>query len=190
MGKISFTKAFFKNPKQIGAIAPSSKFLAEKLVKAVDLRSAKVIVELGAGTGAITKKILEAMPENAVLLSFEINTSLSRHIEEDIKDERLKVINDDARHIAKYLKQYGFEYADCVISCLPLAAFSKDERDKILGAIKHCLADSGKLAQFQYSINDIFALRKVFSKVNLDFEMRNIPPAFIYICSTKGRNID
>ena len=102
----------------------------------------------------------------------------------------MKVINDDARHIAKYLKQYGFEYADCVISCLPLAAFSKDERDKILGAIKHCLADSGKLAQFQYSINDIFALRKVFSKVNLDFEMRNIPPAFIYICSTKGRNID
>lgn len=180
---LELTKEFFKNPKQIGAIAPSSKFLAEKLVKAVDLKSAKIIVELGAGTGTITKKILEIMPENAVLFSFEINCALSRHIEENIKDRRLKVINDDARRIANHLLQFGFRSADCIISCLPLAAFSKEERDGILEVISDCLVDDGKFAQFQYSINDIFALRKIFPKVNLDFEIRNIPPAFIYVCS-------
>jgi phospholipid N-methyltransferase len=178
-------KEFFKTPKQIGAITPSSKFLAEKLVKAVNLESAKVIVELGAGTGTITKKILETMPKNAALLSFEINSSLSRHIEESVKDKRLKIVNDDARYIGKYLKQYSFERADCVISCLPLAGFSKEETNAILGAVSEYLSENGKFAQFQYSVNDIFTLRKIFPKVNLDFEMRNIPPAFIYVCGKK-----
>ena len=189
MGNLSLKKTFglakefFKNPKQIGAIASSSKFLAEKLVKAGNLENAKVIIELGAGTGIITEKILELMPKDAILLSFEINSSLSRHIEENIKDERLRVINDDARHIAEHINKLGFQYIDCVISGLPLAVFSKEERRQILDAIDNCLSKKGKYVQFQYSISDILALKKVFPRVSLDFEMRNIPPAFVYVCS-------
>ena len=176
-------KEFLKKPKQIGAIAPSSKFLAEKLVKASNLENAKVIIELGAGTGIITKKILELMPEDAILLSFEINSLLSRHIEENIKDERLRIINDDARHIAGHINKLGFQYVDCVISGLPLAVFSKEETRQMLDIIDNCLSEEGKYIQFQYSISDMMALKKVFPKVNLDFEMRNIPPAFVYVCS-------
>ena|SRR3989344_4640764 len=183
MEKISLTKAFFENPKQIGAIAPSSKFLAEKLVKAANLGTAKVIIELGAGTGIITKKILEAMPKDAILLSFEINNSLSRHIEENIKDERLKVINNDARYIGEYIDKLGFQHVDCVISGLPLAVFSKEETRQILDVVDNYLSEKGRYVQFQYSISDMHALKKVFSKVDLDFEMRNIPPAFVYVCS-------
>lgn len=186
MSKLSLTKAFFKNPKQIGAIAPSSKFLADRVVKAAGLKNAKVIVELGAGTGIITGKILETMSKEAVLLSFEINHALSRHIEENIIDVRLKVINDDARHISKYINKYGFQYADRVISGLPLAVFSKEERNYLLNEIDNCLNREGEYIQFQYSISDILALKKIFPKVNLMFEMRNIPPAFIYVCLKKN----
>lgn len=187
------TKEFFKNPKQIGAIASSSKFLAEKLVKAAILENTKIIVELGAGTGIITDKILELMPKDAVLLSFEINNFLSRHIKEKIRDKRLMVINDDAANICKYLNEYGFQFADCVISGLPLAVFSKEERNQLLDVINGCLSEGGRYVQFQYSLSDMSALKNVFPKVNLDFEMRNIPPAFIYVCSNninKGRNLD
>ena len=181
--KWGLAKEFFKNPKQIGAIIPSSKFLAEKLVKAGNLENAKVIIELGAGTGIITGKILELMPKDAILLAFEINSSLSRHIEENIKDERLKVINDDARHIIEHINKLGFQCADCVISGLPLAVFSKEETLQILDAVDNCLSEKGKYVQFQYSISDMQALKKVFPKVNINFEMRNIPSAFVYVCS-------
>ena len=179
---LGLAKEFFKNPKQIGAIAPSSKFLAEKLVKAAILKNTKVVVELGAGTGIITEKILELMPKDAVLLSFEINSFLSRHIKEDIKDERLKVINDDAKHIMGHVNKLGFQYADCVISGLPLAVFSKEERSRLLDVIDSCLSERGRYVQFQYSLSDMAALKEIFPKVNLNFEMRNIPPAFIYVC--------
>lgn len=185
-----FVKAFLKNPKQIGAIAPSSKFLAEKLVKAADFENAKVIVELGAGTGIITKQIIKIMPKDAVLLVFEINYLLSRHIKKNIKDKRMVVINDDARHISRYIDNLGFQRADCVISGLPLAIFSKEERNQILNAINDCLDVKGKYVQFQYSFNDIFALKKIFRQVDIDFEMRNIPPAFIYVCSKIFKKVD
>lgn len=67
------------------------------------MENTKVIVELGAGTGIITEKILELMPKDAILLSFEINSFFSRHIKESIQDERLKVINDDAMYIISIL---------------------------------------------------------------------------------------
>lgn len=179
---LGLAKEFLKNPKQIGAITPSSKFLAEKLVKAAVFKNTKVIVELGAGTGIITEKILELMPKDAVLLSFEINSFLSRHIEENIQDERLRVINDDARHIMGHINKFGFQYADCVISGLPLAVFSKEERGQLLDVVDGCLSENGRYVQFQYSLSDMAALKNVFPKVNLNFEMRNIPPAFIYVC--------
>lgn len=51
---------FLKNWKQIGSITPSSNFLSRKMLKGLDISGAKMIVELGAGTGSITKHIIQA----------------------------------------------------------------------------------------------------------------------------------
>ena len=71
--KKTFLKQFLKEKKMVGSIRPSSRFLTEKMLENVDFNSAKVIVELGPGTGVFTKKIIEKMAEDAVLLVFELN---------------------------------------------------------------------------------------------------------------------
>lgn len=57
MQLITFLHEFIKHPKHTGAIAPSSKILARKMVDVIDFNRAKCIVELGPGTGFSRKKL-------------------------------------------------------------------------------------------------------------------------------------
>lgn len=179
---IAFVKSFFKNPLRVGALVPSSPYLAEKMADLVDFSGAKCVVEFGSGTGSVTKKILRRLPENCVLLSFEIEKSFAEQLKKTISDKRLVVINDNAEQLAKYLKKYGYKRADCIISCLPLAFLPNNTTKLILEAAKEFLKDGGYYVQIQYSLSDFNNLKKIFSKVRLGFEIRNFPPAFIYIC--------
>ena len=50
-----FLQAFLKSPRVIASVFPSSSFLERRVVRAADVGSARAVVELGAGTGGITR---------------------------------------------------------------------------------------------------------------------------------------
>lgn len=55
----SFVSQYIVKPRTVGAIFPSSKYLAAKMVKDIDFSTSSYIVELGAGTGVFTDQLLE-----------------------------------------------------------------------------------------------------------------------------------
>ena len=63
-GRLVFIQEFLKHPLQIGSIIPSSRFLERRIVAAAGIASANVVVELGSGTGGITRALLRAMPQH------------------------------------------------------------------------------------------------------------------------------
>ena len=65
--------SFMKKPKEIGAIAPSSKFLTNEIIKSIDFSNSDCIVELGPGLGTFTKPLLKKANPKTKLLCFEIN---------------------------------------------------------------------------------------------------------------------
>jgi phospholipid N-methyltransferase len=69
----SILEQFLHSAKYTGAVAASSRYLAKKMVERAGLAGAKVIVELGPGTGAITRYILKNKPSGARFITFEIN---------------------------------------------------------------------------------------------------------------------
>ena len=73
MKNLSFIYQFFINPRSVGAIWPSSKFLANKMVQGINFQDAKNIVEFGPGTGAFTEKILERTSSNKTIVLIESN---------------------------------------------------------------------------------------------------------------------
>lgn len=182
MKKLDFIKALMKNPVSVGALMPSSKFLVEKMIEFSDLKNTKCIVEFGAGTGVITQKILSKMSPDTTLFCFEIDEDLVKILNKNIKDSRVKIIHDGAENFYKYIIEQGFEYADRIISGLPLAFLSKELRNKILKLSEEYLRDDGILVQFQYSLASLPDFKKFFPGVLIDFELLNIPPAFIYVC--------
>ncbi|MCE2743089.1 MAG: methyltransferase [Fluviicola sp.] len=180
--KKTFLKQFWKEKKMVGSIRPSSRFLTEKMLENVDFNSAKVIVELGPGTGVFTKKIIEKMAEDAVLLVFELNDNFFTLLKSSINDKRVILIHDSAEKIDEYLMMNNLHAADTVISSLPFANFPEELRDSIISKSHSALSNSGKFIQFQYSIQSKKILKDIYSSVSISFTPLNFPPAFVYTC--------
>lgn len=180
--KRTFIKQFWKEKKMIGSMVPSSRFLAQKMLENVDFENARIIVELGPGTGVFTDLIIEKMHPDAQLLVFELNENFHHRLAHRITDKRVHCIHDTAEKVQDYLKKIGHEKADVVISSLPLSNFSKELRHSILSAMEQALQDTGQYIQFQYSLQSKKQIKQFFETVNIDFTALNFPPAFVYSC--------
>lgn len=176
-----FLKSFLKNPLRTGSIVQSSPILADKMLSKIDFGNTKCIVELGGGAGIITKKILKKMREDCALLCFEIEEKLASKLKR-IDDPRLIIIHDSAEKIDIYLKKYGFQKADCIISGLPLASLPPRTSRTILKSIYAYLPSGGQYIQFQYSLAHLRQIKYLFSSVAISFVFLNFPPAFVYVC--------
>jgi phospholipid N-methyltransferase len=173
-----FTFEGLKNLKQTGSLFRSSKGLANELTRTVDDSEDLVIVELGAGDGIITKRILGKISPSSELHAFEINESFKKHLNK-IEDDRLKT---HFSCVSELIFKFKMNQVDCVISCLPLANLDQPFKEQLISDIKHILKPGGDLIQYQYSINDMRFFKHNFSNMQTSFFARNIPPAFIYSC--------
>ena len=179
--KNSLLRSFVKNPLRTGSVVQSSPILAKKMLEKIDFQNTKCIVELGGGAGIITKKILKKMHKKCILLCFEIEPALASKLKR-IDDSRLMVINDSAEKIDFYLKYYGFQKADCIVSGLPLASLPPKTSRSILKNIYAHLPSGGQYVQFQYSLQSLRQIKYLFSSVAISFVLLNFPPAFVYVC--------
>lgn len=134
------------------------------------------IVEFGAGTGVVTKSLLKEMNSESKLLSFEINSQFIKELQK-IDDERLQIIHDGAENLQNHLDG---KQADIIISTLPLAMLDKDLTKDILSEVKKNLCNGGKYIQIQYSLFSKKLLEQELGAVNVDFQLLNLPPTFIY----------
>ena len=181
MSKRDFFSAFLKQGNTVGAVAPSSKFLVKKMVEPIDFSTVKCIVEYGPGTGTITLELLKRMPEDSILLAFEINREFCDKLAE-INDPRIKIISDSAEHLAEYLIQNKIEKVDYIVSSLPFAMIPNSIVKNILSVTKKVLGTTGTYIQYQYSLNALRKLKSTFKNVDLNFTPMNIPPAFVFVC--------
>ncbi len=172
----TFLKAAIRNLKQTGSVIESTPQLAKKMAAIISNKQAVNVIELGAGTGSVTRYILDKITSNSRLMSFELNDELYIKLQE-LQDERLFKIHDDVQLLEKYASGASVDY---IISCLPLANIKTGQKIRILNACLNVLKPGGYYVQFQYSLNDKALLTRKFPSVKLSFEAINIPPAFIY----------
>jgi len=180
--KGNFFSEFLKEGKNIGSITPSSKFLVKKMVEPIDFLNVKCIVEFGSGTGNITLELLKKMPDDALLLAFEINNEFCETLQK-IKDPRLKIISDTAENLEDYLAQNNIQKVDYIVSSLPFTMIPNSIVRNILRVVTKVLKPGGAFIQYQYSLNAYKKLKDKFKKVYLTFTPINIPPAFVFTCT-------
>ncbi|NJM83919.1 MAG: hypothetical protein HC844_17035 [Tabrizicola sp.] len=75
-----FRRRLLRNPKQMSAIAPSSRALANAMAEGLGPATGRV-VEFGAGTGRLTRGILEAGVPAAHLTLFELDPEFAPHLQ-------------------------------------------------------------------------------------------------------------
>ncbi|MEO8098861.1 MAG: methyltransferase domain-containing protein [Acidobacteriota bacterium] len=180
------------------SVVPSSRFLADALTKPIDFDRARVIVELGPGTGPVTSAILARMHPDARLIAIDINAAFIEHLHESCPDPRLIPICGSATDLRKILARHGFGPADAIVSSLGFTSMDPETRAAIMQELGDCLTPGGTMTQFQYihaypghldvqkmrfhRFNEPRFLRNYFSEVHVGHEIRNFPPALVFTC--------
>ena len=190
----TFAIAAATNFRTVGAIVPSSRYLAQAMLGPLPLETARVVVEVGPGTGAMTHALLNLIPPDATLLAFEIDSRFSRYLKTTISDPRLVVINACAETLQKEIARRGYQRVDAVVSSLALGFMSDGKRRAILDGLTSLLGEAGVFTQYQYVHRLQVKNRRIrrfrlapllqayFSTVQRRTVWRNLPPAFVFAC--------
>jgi phospholipid N-methyltransferase len=180
---LMFLHKFIQNPKRIGSVLPSSRFLANKMVQSVPWNKVKSIAELGSGTGAVTRFIKSSVFESTKVFLFEMDENMKANLQ---KQYPKFVCHTNACHITNVIKQHDVEQLDCIISGLPFFNFPWELRENVTDQIIKALKPGGYFIAFQYSLQMKKHLVNLFDIERINFVPLNFPPAFVYICRKKG----
>jgi len=177
--EIRFFKGWMDGPKSVGAICPTSSVTAKRMASVINPSSGLPVLELGPGTGVITKAILERgiAPEN--LVSIEYSTDFYRNL---IKTyEGVHFINGDAFELDKTLGDMKSVIFDSVISAIPMLSFPMESRIALLEDLLDRMPAGRPVMQITYGpVSPIIANPDRYKIKHYDFVVRNIPPAQLW----------
>lgn len=185
---LQFFKEFMVSPKHVGAVAPSSKYLAGRVVEMARVEEASIVVEWGPGTGAITQCVLEKLPSDAQFFAMEISEDFVRTLA--ARFPQVVVHPDSAANTRKYLERIGAQSCDSIVSGLPWASFNDALQDQLLDTLLDVLRPGGRFVTYTYIMSPLMpAGQKFRAKLKRRFShfevtpmvWRNIPPAFVYL---------
>jgi phospholipid N-methyltransferase len=153
-------------------------------VSGIAFAQATVIVELGMGTGCVTREILRRMRADARLISLEINPTFVEGAKR-IEDPRFTLRQACATALPEILAEEGIGGVDAVVSSLPLSIMDDSVVDRILDVARDSLAPDGVFLQYQYSLSQRHRMIHRYDDIKVGFAAFNLPPAFVYLCSRK-----
>lgn len=191
---IQFLQAFLKNPTKVGSIIPSSPELVRVMLDGVEPDPENIIIELGTGTGAVTKHVREIVPDRRSYIGIELDTRLVRMLRHKYTD--LKIVRGSAEDIADIHRKCGFGDVSYIISCLPFVSLPHQIVDNILAEIEKYMDKGCMFRTFQYAhgfyLPAALKLRKFMRdrygrSVKSRLVVKNVPPAYTLTWSTLDR---
>lgn len=179
-----FAVQALRNPVAVMAIAPSSSALAREMVAGIGPETGAV-VELGPGTGRITRALLDQGVARDRLTLLERNPAFSQALSE--RYPGLRVETRDAQDLGLM----GLPDQGAVVSGLPLLSMSRASQQAIVGGAFAVLRPGGVFVQFTYGPQPPVAA-SVVAALGLSVTRSrriwgNLPPARVYVYR-QGRN--
>jgi phospholipid N-methyltransferase len=186
--RIAFFQAFLRKPKEVGSIIPSSRFLMRRVVREARVDRARLVVELGPGTGGSTRALLRSMRPDATLLAIEINPRFARLIATSIRDPRLIVHVGSAEDITGALKAHGLPAPDVVLSGIPFSTMPKGLGLSVVREVHHVLAPGGRFVAYQVRDRVEILGRQIFGPARVQTVLLNVPPMRVYRWEKQARS--
>ncbi len=182
---IEFLQAFIKNPLKVGAIAPSSPELARQMLDGIEPSEDSIILELGVGTGAVTRFIREIIPNNDCYLGIELDKKLVGCLRKEFEGMnfvRGNACKAEAIHRRSRLGKVGY-----IVSSLPFVSLPGEVSGMIFSEIEKFMEAGCIFRTFQYAhgyylpsaikMREYMRNRYGVSKRS-PLIVRNVPPAY------------
>ena len=175
-----FLRKFLRHGTRVASFTPSSRSLAAAMCGAIDSNRPQTIVEVGAGTGAVTDAALGRMHPYSRLVAIEIDSDFA-----DILRARCPqalTVCGNVRDIDAQLDALGVDHIDVLLSGLPVPSLPR----LLNGALFKCLAERGREAVFsQLTLMPWVYWRmyeRLFEQVDFRLVVGNLPPGGVYHC--------
>lgn len=178
--KYPFLSGFLSEPKLVGAVWPTGPVMARIMASIVRIDASLPVLELGPGTGVITKAILAKGLPDTQLHAVEYSPQFARQLSENYPN--IHVHEGDAFNLSALFGAANDAQFDCAVSALPLLNFPSELRVGFIIDVLARLPHGRPLIQFSYGPKaPVPALAGQFTVEIYDFVLRNIPPARIWI---------
>jgi phosphatidylethanolamine/phosphatidyl-N-methylethanolamine N-methyltransferase len=184
-GTTLFLKRWLRNPLSMGAVVPSGRLLAEAMARTALGETAGRdghVIELGAGTGEVTRALLAAgIPADRLAL-VEREPELAAFLRSHFPGPC--IVEGDAAQLGPLLELHGIESAAAVVSSLPLLSLPAEIVNGIVHGVFEVLPRGAALIQFTYGPSPPVpkALREGLRLVGTRGRRiwRNVPPAVVW----------
>ena len=176
-----FLKSLVASPRLTGAVAPSGRALARAMATAVGSPAHGLIVELGPGTGPVTRSLIEAglPPERLVLIEYD--AEFCRLLKQ--RFAHASIVQGDAYDLLRTLEPFACQPIAAVVSSLPLLNQPPPRRTKLIADAFALMGPSGTFVQFTYGLMSPIpreAYANLYSAVRSKPILLNLPPAFVW----------
>lgn len=168
--------AMLKHPAQTGTLVPSSRVLARTMAHGAE--HAALIVELGAGTGAVTRALVQRKRPETPLIAVELQPRLAHTLRR--RFPRIDVRTKSAKHVLDHLENPPENVA--LVSSLPFRSLPDDVVAETVDSIAAFLRPSHerRLIQFTYHIKPPFTAPEGLAWRRVATVWRNTPPATVW----------
>lgn len=175
---VLFLSRWLKAPHRIGALAPSSQHLARAMARQVERAGEGPVIELGGGTGSITRALLASGLPRWRLVVVERDPTLAALLR--LRFPGVKILRGDAAQLVSLLRPLGIVRAAAVVSSLPLLSMAKRLKRDIIAESFALLGAEGIFIQFTYGVTsplgpEFGLVGEVARRVWLNF-----PPAAVW----------
>jgi phospholipid N-methyltransferase len=186
---VKFLREFITKPVTTGAIAPSSKFLAQTMVQDLGLDAADAVLEYGPGTGVFTEFILRELKPGAKFAAIELNPQFAAMFKQ--RYPRVALYQDTVANARAICDRAGIRTVDCIVSGLPWAAFPAPMQAEYLDEMMRVLKPGGRFVTFTYLHGLALPRARAFARLlgghftsvlKTSVVWLNVPPAFVYRC--------
>lgn len=188
---IEFLQAFLKNPAKVGSITPSSPVLAQKMLAGIRPSEENIVLELGVGTGAITKFLEDIVPDDRSYLGIELDRDLVRLLKTNYPG--MPMVRGNAVDAFEIHKRSGLGKVGTIICCLPFVSLPNEVGENILLEVDKFMQLGCTFRTFQYAHGYYFPsaiklrefMRDRYGKSKRSrLIVKNVPPAYTLTWST------
>lgn len=177
--EIRFFKGWIDKPRAVGSIVPTSSITARKMASVVNPDSGLPVLELGPGTGVITKAILARGVKPEDLWSVEYSADFVEHLQERFPS--VNIVQGDAFDLDATLPDSTMMF-DSVISGVPLLNFPVEQRVRYIDGILDRIPIGRPIVQLTYGpLSPVPPRRGNYTVEHFDFIVRNLPPTQLWI---------
>ncbi|ASV85227.1 methyltransferase domain protein [Ochrobactrum quorumnocens] len=178
--EIRFFKGWIDGPKAVGAILPTSSITARRMASVIDTKSGLPVLELGPGTGVITKAILAHGVKPADLYSVEYSPDFVEHLDRAFPD--VNIIQGDVFDLDLALGDMKDQKFDSIVSAVPMLNFPMESRIQLMESLLSRMPRGRPLIQITYGPRPpVPAGKGNYIVQHYDFVVRNVPPAQLWV---------